>query len=144
MYHQSSWYDLQFLRYRVWQTEIGNYGSFFALYPTPLKTQKIRILKKWKKLLEISFYTRVPNTTIIWGTVPEIWAFFWPLYPPNNQETQNFKTMKKIPWDFISLHMCTKNHNHMVYTSWDMEYDRHNFLSFYAIFCPFTPLWPQK
>ena len=28
-------YDLQFLRYRVWQTEIGNYPSFFALYPLP-------------------------------------------------------------------------------------------------------------
>ena len=43
---QKSWYDHQFLRYRVWQTEIGNYGSFFA--PSFLKTQKIRILEKWK------------------------------------------------------------------------------------------------
>ena len=25
-YQKSWWYDLQFLRYRVWQTEIGNYG----------------------------------------------------------------------------------------------------------------------
>ena len=56
------------------QTEIGHYGSFFAfLHPPHLKTQKIRILKKWKKLLEISsFYTCQPKTTIIWGTVPEI------------------------------------------------------------------------
>ena len=50
----------------VWQTEIGNYGSFFVFYsylpppppitsPTPfLKTWKTRILKKWKILLEIS------------------------------------------------------------------------------------------
>ena len=75
VYQQSSWCDLQFLRYRVWQTEIGNYGSFFVLYPPHLKTKKIRILKKWKKLLEISsFYTSVPKTTIIWGTVPEIWS----------------------------------------------------------------------
>ena len=37
------------------------------------KTRKIRLLKKWKNLLEISpFYTCVPKTTIIWGTVPEI------------------------------------------------------------------------
>ena len=28
VYQTSSWYDLQFLRYRVWQTEIGNYGPF--------------------------------------------------------------------------------------------------------------------
>ena len=34
--HQKSWsYDLLFLRYRVWQTEIGNYGSF-TLLPPPL------------------------------------------------------------------------------------------------------------
>ena len=38
-----------------------------------LKTQKIRILKKRKKLLErSSFYACVPKTTIIWGTFPEI------------------------------------------------------------------------
>ena len=75
VYQQSSWFDLQFLRYRVWQAEIGNYRSFFALYPPPLKTQKIRILKKWKTLLEISsFYTNISITTIIWGTVPEIWS----------------------------------------------------------------------
>ena len=28
---QKIWYDLQLLRYRVWQTEIGHYGPFFAL-----------------------------------------------------------------------------------------------------------------
>ena len=52
----------------VWQAEIDNYGSFFALLPTPFpKIKKIRILKKWKKMLEISFYTFVPKTTIKWG-----------------------------------------------------------------------------
>ena len=30
-YQKSWWYDLQFLRYRVWQTKIGNFRSFFAL-----------------------------------------------------------------------------------------------------------------
>ena len=32
----------------------------------------------------------------------------------------------------------------MIYGSSDMEHDRHNFLSFWTIFCPFTPLWTQK
>ena len=45
---KSWWYDLQYWRYREWQTENGNFGSFFALLPT-LKPQKIIILKKWKK-----------------------------------------------------------------------------------------------
>ena len=72
VYLQSWWYDLQFLRYKVWQTEFGNYRSFFAL-PPPLITWKTRILKKRKKWLEISsFYTCVLKTMIIRSTVPEI------------------------------------------------------------------------
>ena len=39
--------------------------------------------------------------------------------------------------------MCTtKNYNHMMYNSWDMEGDRQNFLLFWAIFCPFTTTPP--
>ena len=40
--------------------------------------------------------------------------------------------------------MCTINDDYMVYGSRDMELDRQNFLSFGAIFCPFTPLMTQK
>ena len=40
--------------------------------------------------------------------------------------------------------MCTKNHNHMRYGSWDMEWDGQTFLSFRAIFCPLTPLTTRK
>ena len=36
------------------------------------------------------------------------------------------------------LKMCTKNHNHMIYVSWDTKWNRQNFLSFWAIFSPFT------
>ena len=97
VYQKSQWYNLQFLRYKAWQTETVNFRSFFAVLP-PLKTQKNKILKKWKK----------------------------------------------IAGDIIILHMCTKNHNHMMYGSWDMECNRQNFLSFWTIFCPFTPLWTQK
>ena len=59
----------------MWQTEIGNYGSFFALLTTPLKTKKFRILKKCNKFLEISScYTCVPQMTVIWCMLPEIWS----------------------------------------------------------------------
>ena len=46
--------------------------------------------------------------------------------------------MKKFAGDIVILHKCTKNHNHMMYGSWDMEWDGKHFLSFWAIFCPFT------
>ena len=46
-------------------------GHFLLLYPT--KNQKIKILKKWKKMLEIlSFYICAPKITFIWCMVSEI------------------------------------------------------------------------
>ena len=52
--------------------------------------------------------------------------------------------MKKFAGDIIILHICTKNHNHIMYGSWDMEPDRQNFLSFWTIFCTFIPLTTWK
>ena len=71
------------------------------------KSPKIRLLKKWKNLLEISsIYTCVPKTTIIWGTFPEIRSEteffvilghvlpFWPT-PLTTQKTKILKKWKK-------------------------------------------------
>ena len=66
---------------------------------------------------------------------------FLPFYPTNNPKNQHFQRMEKSPEDII-LHMCTKNENHMMYGSWDIE--RENFLSFWTIFCPFTSLTTWK
>ena len=55
----------------------NSYFLFWAIFCpfTPLTTQKIKILKKWKKHLEISsFYTSVPKIMITWCMVPEIWC----------------------------------------------------------------------
>ena len=61
-----------------------------------------------------------------------------PFYPLKNPKNQNFEKMKKIPGDTIILQKCTKNHDHMVYCSWDMAHDGSNYFSFWAIFCPLT------
>ena len=78
---------------------------FYTPPPSPLNLPKIRSLKKWKKLLEISsFYKCVLKTTITWCAVPQIWSetektfchlgnFF--LFYPNNPQNQYFETMKK-------------------------------------------------
>ena len=68
---------------------------------------------------------------------------------PNNAENQNFEKMKKkTPGDIITLHKCTKNHDHMLYCSCDMVHDGINFyFSFWAIFGYFIfidPLTAQK
>ena len=129
-------------RYWVWLIEIGNYGNFFVLLPLPLanlKPWKIRILKKWKKLLEISsFYIYVPKTTIIDLQFQRyrvrrtkffvIFSHFLPFYNPNNLKNQNFAS-----GDVIISHRRTKNHDHMMYASWDVERDRN--------FCHFGPLF---
>ena len=61
------------------------------------------------------------------------WTSFWPF---TLLTTQKIKIMKTAG-DIIILQMCTINENHMMYGSWDMEHDRHNFLSFQAIFLSF-------
>ena len=45
--------------------------------------------------------------------------------------------MKKFTWGIIILHICTKNHNHLMYGSWDTECNIQNFFSFWAYFLPF-------
>ena len=60
-------------------------------------------------------------------------------------KNENFKKMKKNPWDIIISHKCTKNHDHTVYGSWDMTCDRCTcYFSFWAILVHFTSLTAQK
>ena len=66
---------------------------------------------------------------------------FLPFYlpPPNNTKNQQFQKMKKKPGNIIILHMWTKNDNHMIYGSWDIERDGQifcNFGPFYALLPP--------
>ena len=68
--------------------------------------------------------------------------YSWTLKNLKNQNFEKMKKKKKNAGDII-LHMCTKNHNHMRYTSWDMEWGKF-FLSFWAIFCPLLPHFPNN
>ena len=66
------------------------------------------------------------------------WAFFalLPLWQPEKWKLQK---SEKTPGDII-LNKCTKNHDHVLYCSWDMAHDTCNwYFSFWAIFCPFNP-----
>ena len=88
--------------------------------------------------------------------VPEIWSatdriffvildIFCPFPPPppspNIPKNQNFEKLKKTPGDIIILHKCAKKHDHMLYCSLDMACNKYNcYSSFWATFCPFTPL----
>ena len=92
--------------------------------------------------------------TIIWCMIPEIWSVtdkifchfgpFFALLPLKTLKNQHFEKIKKTSGDIIILHMCTINDSHMMYGFWDMKYDEHNFLSFWTVFCPLTPLTTRK
>ena len=72
---------------------------------------------------------------------------FLPFYVPNNPKNWNFEKLekKKMPGDIIILRKWTKNHDHILYCSWYMARNGCNcYISFWAIFCPFTPLIAQK
>ena len=78
-----------------------------------------------------------------WGTPQNfLLAFIDELW-----KTWKMRILKKwknqIAGDIIILHMCTKSHNHMKYSSWDTQLDR-IFFSFCAIFCTFTPTPPNN
>ena len=73
-----------------------------------------------------------------------ILGHYFPFQPPKPPKNQNFEKYKNIDGDIIILHMCTINHDHVMYGSRDMERDRQNFLSFWTIFCPITPLTTRK
>ena len=130
MYHKWQSYDVWFLRYQAWliSRDIRQFfvilGYFLPFYPL---TQKIKFLKKWKKLLGIlSFYPWVPQIKII-CMVPEI----------------------SSTTDIIFCHLgpvfLTKNCDHRLYCSWDIVRDGCNcYFSFWATSCPFTSLIAQK
>ena len=109
-------------------------------------------LKNKEKHLEISsFYIFVSKILMIWSTVFEIWVWlteignyghfltFNPFMFLKNPKNQNFEKMKENASDVIILHKCTRNHNHMRYGSWDMGWDRQNFLHFGTFFALLPP-----
>ena len=44
------------------------------------------------------------------------------------QKIKILKKWKKTPANIIILHMCTRNDNHMIYGSWDMEHNRKSYI----------------
>ena len=62
------------MMYGYWDTERDRQNFFSFWINLPPNYQEIKILKKWKKRLEIwSFYMRVTKIMIICYAVPEIW-----------------------------------------------------------------------
>ena len=158
MYHKWQSYDAWF-----WDVEHNrqNFLSFWTIFCpfTPLTTQKLKFLKKWKRPWRYYHFIHVHNKWqsndlwflrcgLQWTEIFVIWEHLWHFYPPKNWKIKHFfffrKNWKKTLGDIITLHMRTIHENHMTYGSWYMERTGHNFLWFWTILCPFTPLTTQK
>ena len=84
MYHKWQSYDVWFLRYGA--SDRQNFLSFWTDFCpfTPLTIRKIKILKKWKKRLEISGFNLMSRDSwfmmrfeISWPNSLLLWAFSW-------------------------------------------------------------------
>ena len=125
---------------------MGHFSPFYhPLSSKPNKSEIWRNEEKKKIAGDIIILHMCTKNTIIWGTVREIqsetdriFCHLWSFFTPYNPQNQNFEKMKNVIAYVIILHMCTINHDHMIYASWDIRPDR--------IFChfgPFFALWPS-
>ena len=90
---------------------------------------------------------------IKWCMVPEIWSAtkkfchsrpFFTFLPPMDPEHQNFEKLKKNAWRYF--HFTNVYHKWQSYDVWFLRYGVQwtEFLSFWTVSCPFTPLTTQK
>ena len=74
-----------------------------------------------------------------------IFCLFTPLITRKIKISKNEKKRKKRNPRDITLHMCTKNYDHILYYSWDMVSDRCNcYFSFSAQKMKISKKWKKK
>ena len=121
-------------RDKKWDGIFCYIGSFFTLLtPSPLRTQETKILKKYKKHLEMSsFLTCATKSRIIWCMLTKIWSAH------TDTILCHFRS-------FLRCHHFTQVYQNLLYCSRDVVRDGCNCLIFiYAIFSRFTPLQPKN
>ena len=130
--YQKSWsHHVWLLRYKARWTEFFVILShFFAYWKSSRYHHFILVYRKW------------PSYNV-WFM--RYWARQTKFHPTNKPENKILKNWRKNPPGDIILHKCAKNHDHMLYCSWDMARDGCNFyFSFWPTFCPFIPVTARK
>ena len=149
MYHKWQSYDVLFLSYGAWGTQFFcHFGPFFALLPP--RNQNFEKIKTTTGDITILHMCTINDNHMMYGSwdiehdrqnLLSSWTIFCSF---TTQKIKIWKT-EENSGDIIISHKCTKNHDHMLYCSWDMVHDRCNcYFSFWAIFLPFYPLTAQK
>ena len=162
----SSFYTCVSTIFMIWSAVLkilsvtdGNWYLLVIFCPftlPPLKTQKIRILKIWKKIAgdiiilhkctENYNHMRYSSWDTEWDR--KFFLSFRATFCNFNllatgKITIKIKNEKSI-WKCHNFTHIYENHNYMIYASWGMEYDRHNFCHFGPFFALLHHYWPQK
>ena len=148
-----------YIMYGSWDMEQDrqNFFSFWTIFCpfTPRTTQKIKILKKWKKtsgdIINLHLHT-TNEDHMMYGCWDlecyreifffSFWAIFCPFSHLTTQKIKFLKKWKKTPGDIIPLNLCTINENHMMYGSRD-DAQQTEFVVIWVISCTQLDLNPQ-
>ena len=121
---------------------------FWAIFlpvdpPNNTKNQNFENEKNPRDIIILILVYRKWQSYNVWFL--KYWAWQTKFHPTNKPENKILKNWrKKTPGDII-LHKCAKNHDHILYCSWDMARDGCNFyFSFWPTFCPFIPVTARK
>ena len=151
VHHKWQSYDVWFLRYGAWQTELFiTLGHFLPFYhPNSLKNQYFEKMKKSSRDIIILHKCTINDNYMMYGSWDmkcdrynflSFWTFLCPFTP-----LTTWKTGKKSLEISSVLYKWTKNYDHMLYCSLDMASNGCNcYFSFWAIFCTFTSLTAWK
>ena len=144
MCHKWKSYDVWFLRYEAWWTKFFVILDHFWPFTT-LKTKNIKILKNWgKKPWTYYHFTYVYHkwqSYDVWLLRYGVWQTEFFVKP---WKIKILKKWKKRPGDIIILIKFIKNHDHMLYCSWNMAFDGciiviFHFGLFFAVLSPNLP-----
>ena len=109
-----------------WKTNCWRYHHFTHVYQKP-QSYEVRFL--WYGVRQTEFFV--------------ILVHFLPFHPITTHKIKILKKWKKNKLYMSSFYTWVSKIM-IIYASWDMECNRNNFLSFWAMFWPFTPLLTLK
>ena len=117
---------------------------FFALLP-PMDPENQNVQKNGRNAWRYYHFTNINNSHMI--MVPQTWSVildhFMPFTPLTTQKIKIWKNGKKTQRYYHFTNVYHKWQSFM-FGSWHMECDGQNFLSFWTIFCTFTPITTQQ
>ena len=138
VYHKWQSCDIWFLRYQEQQTEflviLGHFWHFYLI--NSLKNQNFEKTKKASENIIILHLCTANDNHVInisWDMEHDRQKFFiilghFCLSPPKNPKNQSFEKLKKAEGYIIISHLCITNDKQIMFVSWDMDCNRHNFL----------------